>query len=124
MALSGKSSHFTPELKPSGENPTHHLAVDIGQSILPPLVLEQESFMIDPQQVQDRRVEIVNVDRILGDVVREVVGASMDMALFHPRPGEHRREATRMMVAAALLFGSLGIDRSPELSSPDDKRVL
>jgi hypothetical protein len=124
MALSEKSSHFIPTKRPSGENAARHLAMNIRQPILAALVLVQKLPMIDSQQMKYRRVEVVNVDRILGNVVGEVVGASVDMPLLHTRPGKHRRETARVVVAAALLLGSLGVDRSPELSTPHDERVF
>ena len=37
-------------------------------------VFHRESVVVDAQQMQNRRVQIANVDRILEDVVAELVG--------------------------------------------------
>ena len=57
-----------------GQHFPDHAAVYIGQTKLPALVLECQSLVIDAHQVQDRGVQVVNVDRILGDVVAERIG--------------------------------------------------
>ena len=38
------------------------------------LELVDQPGVVDPQQVQDRRVQVVDLDRVLDDVVGEVVG--------------------------------------------------
>ena len=48
--------------------------VDVGQAVMPALKLIRQPFVIDPQAVQHSRVQIVHMDRILHDVVAEVVG--------------------------------------------------
>ena len=37
-----------------------HMAVDVGQTTLNAIVIEAETTMIESQQVQDRRVEIIH----------------------------------------------------------------
>lgn len=57
--------------------------VDIRQPELPALELERQPFMIDPEKMQDRRLQVVNVNAALGHVEAEVVGAAMRMARLH-----------------------------------------
>ena len=47
-----------------------------------PWNLKRELRVVDAQAVQDRGVEVVDVRRVLGDVVAEVVGLAVD----HARP--------------------------------------
>src|SRR5690606_3087677 len=47
------------------QNVLHHLAMHIGQAEVAPLEFERQPRVIDPQQMQDRRLQVVNVDRIL-----------------------------------------------------------
>ena len=53
------------------------------------LELERQPLVVDAQAVQDRGVQVVDVDRVLDDVVAEVVGlavddARLDAAAGHP----------------------------------------
>ena len=41
---------------------------------------ESEALVIHAQHVEDRRVEIADVDGILHDVVGEVIGRTVDLA--------------------------------------------
>ena len=51
---------------------------DAGQPLVEALELEGEPFVVDAQAVQDRGVQVVDVDRVLDDVVAEVVGLAVD----------------------------------------------
>ena len=46
----------------------------VGQPEIAALEPVGEPGVVDPEQVQDRRVQVVDLDGILDDVVREVVG--------------------------------------------------
>ncbi len=78
--------------------------------------------MIDSEQVQDRRVQIMHIVGILEDVVRVVVRLADRLAGLDASAGEENREAPRVMVAAVVGFGqrALRVDRAAELSAPDD----
>ena len=52
------------------------------QTLVETLELVGEALVIDPQQVQDRGVEIVDVDGVGGDVVREFIRLAVDRARF------------------------------------------
>ena len=49
-----------------------------------------EPLVVEAQQVQDRGVEIVDMDRVFDDVVGEIVGLAVDRA----RPASRRRPST------------------------------
>ena len=51
-----------------------------GQPHVQPLELERQPSVVDAQAVQDRRVQVVDVDRVLDDVVAEIVGLAVDDA--------------------------------------------
>ena len=53
------------------------LLLDAGQPLVEALELEREPRVVDAQAVQDRGVQVVDVDRVLGDVVAEVVGLAV-----------------------------------------------
>ena len=82
--------------------------------------------MVDPQQVQDRGVQVEDLDRVLDDVVGEVVGLAQGHARLDAAAGHPDREAARVVVAAVVRGGELAlrVDRAAELAAPDDQRVV
>ena len=52
----------------------------IGQAEASALELVRQPRVIDAEAVQDRRVQIVDVDRILDDVVAVIVGLAVSQA--------------------------------------------
>src|SRR5437763_1116303 len=76
--------------------------------------------------MQDGRVQVVDVDGILADVVAVVIGFAMgdsrlDTAARHPNG-----EAARMMIAAIVLGlqRTLAVNSSAKLSAPDNERIV
>ena len=68
----------------------HVRRLDAGQPLVEPLVAEREALVVEAQQVQHRGVEVADVDRVLDDVVGEIVGLAVDRA----RPRRRRRPST------------------------------
>ena len=110
----------------SGEDRLDDLAVHVGQAEVAALEAVGQPGVLDPQQVQDRGVEVVDLDRVLDDVVGEVVGLAVDEARLDAAAGQPDREAARVMVAAVIRGGELAlrVDRPAELAAPDDQRVV
>ena len=83
----------------------------------------REALVVDAEQVEHRRLEVVDVDRILDDVVREVVRLAVDDAALHTAAGHPDAVAAGMVVAAVVVGGegSLRVDRAAELAAPDDQ---
>ena len=52
----------------------------VGQAVVAALQAECQARMVDAQTVQNGRVQIVNVDRILDDVVAEIIRLAVDQA--------------------------------------------
>ena len=99
---------------------------DARQLRVEPAELVGESRVVDPQAVQDRRVQIAQVDRILDDVVAEVVGLAVFDARLHAGAGQPDGEAAAMMVAAHAGVAELALaeDRAAELGGEDHERVF
>ena len=76
--------------------------------------------------MQDRRVEIVDVDRVFGDVVAEVVGLAVSDPAFDPATCHPHAEVSWMMVATVVVSreSTLAVDGASELTAPDDQRIL
>ena len=56
------------------QNLPHHAAVDVGQAIVPAAVAVGQPLVVQPQRVQDRGVQVVDVHLVLYGVPAEVVG--------------------------------------------------
>ena len=99
--------------------------------------------MVDPELVQDRGVEVVDVHRagrpgflgrlrkdrlpmLVGNVVAVVVGAAVGDARLHTAASHPHREASRMVVAAVVLTGqpTLAVDGPAKLTAPDNQGVV
>ncbi len=70
----------------SGKQITNHLAMDVGQPIPAALVFEDQPLMVDAQQVHQRRLEVVYVHRVAGDVVAEFVRLTIGKAWLDAAP--------------------------------------
>ena len=106
---------------PLCENVLNYLAGHVGEPEVTALESVGEPGVVDAEQVQNRRLEIVRVDWVLRDVVAEVVGravghAAADAAAAHPD-----REAPAMVVAAEARLGEVALHEhgSAELAAPD-----
>ena len=113
----------------------------IGQPEAPSLILVRQPFVIQSEQMQDRRLQIVDVDRsrrerrlirtdrlamLVGDVIAVVIGAPVGEAALDAAAGQPDREAARMVVAAVAVLGqfALRIARAAELAAPDDQGIV
>ena len=110
----------------SGDEFREDVTVYICQTVPAPLMFERQAFVIDSEQVQERRVQVVYVDRVPGDVVGKRVGGSIGCAGSHATTRHPDRKATWMMVPAKALAGqfSLAVVRTAKFSTPDYERVF
>src|SRR5215211_495547 len=100
----------------------NHLAVHVGQAEVAALEAEGQLLVVDPKQVQQRRLEVVDVDGVLGDVVAEVVACVVGKAPLRPAAGHPDREAIGVVVAAVdlgVVQVALPEHGAPELAAPD-----
>lgn len=66
------------------------MAVDVGEAETASLVAVGETFVVDAEEMEDGGLEVVYVDRVLGDVVAvfvsaAVLAAALDSAAGHPQ---------------------------------------
>ena len=117
----------TNEKRRSGEDLVDDAAVDVGEAVAATLKTVGEPLVIDPHQMHERCMKVVDVDPIPDDVVPELAGFAVTDSPLHAAAGHPHREAARMMVSPEISprrVMSLTVVRSPELSPPDDKRVV
>lgn len=81
------------------------MTMDIGQAIIPTLIPISQLLVVDAHQVHDGRIYIVNMDRVLGDIITEVVGFSVSYTGPYSAARHPDGETTRMMVPSVFRFG-------------------
>src|SRR5690242_20638091 len=87
---------------------------------------EGQPGVIDAQAVQQRGVEIVNVDTVADDVIAIIVRLAMAHARLRSPAGNPQAEATPVMVAAIIVLGQrpLAVHGAAELASPNHQRLV
>ena len=111
----------------SGQNGLHHMAVDVGESIVAALEFEGELFMVDTEKVKDRSLEVVDVDFVFHGIEADVITRSVGDAGLNPAAGHPDCVGVWMVIAAPLgtiVKGALNEGRASELASPYDEGVL
>src|SRR5262249_48096587 len=123
-ARSGLGS--TRSVGKSSQNFLHHIPVDIRQPEMPALELERQPRMIDPQTMQNRRVQIMDMDRVLRDVVAEIVRGAVRDSGLDTATGHPDRETTWMVVPPVVVGRqlTLAVYGASEFAAPHDQRVV
>ena len=93
-----------------------HMSMNVGQSIVASGVSIRELLVIKPHQVQDRCVQIVDVNPVLYGSTTKVVGRPVAHATLYPTASHPNRIAVMVMVSAKLAFRGGG---AAELTAPD-----
>jgi len=73
-----------------------------GQFLVEPLERKGELVVVDAEQVQHGRVQIPNVDRVLHDVVTEVIGLAVVHAAANAVARQPGGKAARVVVASVV----------------------
>ena len=114
---------MSPFLCPgSGEDIANDPSVDVGQPEVAARVTVGEPGVVEPHHVEDRGVEVVDVNRVFGDLVAVFVGSSVALPPLDAAAGEEAGEAVTVMVAAAR--GQVLPGRAAKLGAADDQRVV
>ena len=103
------------------QNVFHDDATHVGQSKVAPGIVVGQAFVIQAQQVQDRGVQVVDVDWVFNGVPAEFVGGAVSHASSDAAASQPHRESERMMIATVL---SLGSGRATEFTTPDHQRLV
>ena len=102
------------------------VAVNVGKAEVAAGVVVGETFVVEAQKMQDGRLEVVNVNFVLGDMEAEVVGLAVG-AWFGAAAGHKGGEGLRVVVTSSLAAeGRVGFDHrsAAEFSAPDDKSIF
>src|SRR5262249_41704082 len=111
---------------PSGEDFLNDAAADVSEAELPALEEIRQLLVIDPQEIQDGCLQVVNVDSAFHDIKTIIVRTSMHVARLDAAAAHPKTENAAVMIAAVVirLGRSLGIWRAAELASPDHQGVV
>src|SRR5688572_29522027 len=100
--------------------------MDVGQPKIAALESVDQPFMVDTQAVQQSRVQIVNMNGLVDDVVAEVIGIAVNYASLYASTSEPHREIPRVMVTPIVVLRqrSLAVHGAAELSTPNHERIF
>src|SRR5262249_54722194 len=91
------------------QDPLDDLAGDVGEAVIPALVLVGQPLVVDAEQVEDRGMEVVDVDAVGRDAVAEGVRRAEGDARLDPTAGRPDGETPRMVIAAVVGGGQLAL---------------
>jgi hypothetical protein len=104
-----------------GKNIFHDAAADACQASIQPLEFNSHTLVLDTQQVQHGRMEIVNADRVLLGCIAKLVRRAVRDTTLDTASGEQIRESANVMVAP---IAALRHRRAPELATPNNQRIV
>ena len=96
-------------------------SLDVGQPHVAAGVAIGQALVVEPEQVEDRRVQIVHVHRVLDGLVAELVGLAVGDPWLDAPAGQPEGEPLVVVVAAV---GVLAVRRAAELAAPDHQRLV
>ncbi len=97
------------------------MAVNVGETVVAAAVSVRESLVIEAHQVQDGRVQVVDVDLVFHGVPTEVVGGPVDVPGPHPASSDPHGEPERMVLAPVVSLRGWG---APEFPAPEDQGIV
>jgi hypothetical protein len=101
ISFNDESDKATSSLEQSSEN----LSLVEGRSLGPPLVPVDQLGMVDAQGVQDRGVDVMDMEPVFDGMEAEVIGLADDDAFFHAAAGHPHGETIGVVVAAVAFLG-------------------
>ena len=104
----------------------NHIPMNVRQAEIATLIAKCQFRVLDSQQMQDRRIEVVDMNGITNDVVTIVVCFTVGRSLLDSRAGKKHGVASRVMITSIVGRGdpSLRINCATKLTSPDDEGIL
>src|SRR5262245_15110098 len=109
------------KVRESGENLTDHVPVNIRKPEVAPAKPKTKPLVIEPQQMQHRRVQVVNREHVVHSPVAVLVGSAEHGSPFDAAAGHPEAKAVWIMIAAVA---PLNEGRASELTRPEHERLL
>jgi len=98
------------------------MPMDIRESEVTAGIPVSQLLVVDPQQVQDRGMQVVHVDLVFHRLGTKLIGRSIAKPGLDPTACQPGGKATRVVVPPGTIV--LGIGCTAKLRSPPDNRVL
>src|SRR5262245_14321249 len=95
-----RPGHERGRWKRSRQNLLHDPAVDVGEPVVATAVTIGEPLVIEAHEVQDRRVQVVDVDLALQGMPAKLVGGAVHVPAAHAAAGKPHAETEGMVLAA------------------------
>ena len=95
---------------------------DVGQAFVAAAVQKGQIGMIQPHEVENGGVDVVDVGSAIDRFQADFVGAPVDCAGLDPATCEPHAEARGVMIASAAAFLAHG--GAPKLATPDHQRFV
>ena len=115
----------------SGDHFANHVVfLDTCEALIEPERAVGQFFVIQTKQVKKGCVEIVHMNRPVGDSVAQFIGPSMNVSRFHSASGHPDRESFLVVITAnvavllACPIASLSHGRTTEFSAPDYESLV
>ena len=94
---------------------------DVRESIVAATMAVGKLLMVQAHQVQDRSVQVVDMNFVLHGAKSEVIGCPVSCSTSHTSTCHPDGEAPRVMVSTVGVFGSW---RTTEFSAPEDECIV
>ena len=108
---------------PSGDDIVDHLAVYVGQAVVASTVAVGQLLMVESHEMEDRCMEVMDMDPVLYCGQAEIVSRPVAEAGFHSTPGHEHREAVGVVIPTGAL-AVLSRWLATELTAPDDQGLI
>src|SRR5262245_37149185 len=95
---------------------------DAGELGVEALELEGQPLVVEADQMQERGVQVADVDAVLHGVEAEFVALAKRQTAFDAAAGQPHREGVGMMVTA--VGAALDHRRATEFAAPNDERLI
>ena len=114
-----------PDPHHSGQHLRDHLPrLDSCESLIESFVEEGQVMVVEAEQVQDRGVEIRDMQASLDRLEPGLVGRPDPLPTLHSTPGQPHRKAIVVVIATGLLRGDIGCGSASELAAPQNQRFV
>ena len=96
--------------------------MNVCQAIVASLKTIRQTQMIESQQMQKRRIQIMHMHWIFGDIETQFISLPLNMPCFDAAPSQPDAETS--IVVISPIISALNHRRSTEFAAPDHDRVL
>ena len=129
MIRQGRECHREQgsRIYPLGYDVLDHLPVDVCEAEMPSLKLEGELLMVNSEQMQNRGLEIVDVDFVVNGIKADIIGGSVGDTGFNASSSHPSGKGVGVMVTTpcfAVLHVALEERSTTEFATPDDEGFI